>query len=79
MSEKVYANGIFGIDPSDKAPDYVIGSISIRPEQFALWMDEQEANSKGYIKLDISRRKDGKGWSFVLNTYEKKSDDNLAF
>ena len=81
MSDKVYANGIFGNDPGDKAPSFVVGSLSILPEKFAEWLAAQEVSAKGYVKLDITKRKDGKGWTFTLNTYKGKgaSEDSLPF
>ena len=77
MTDKTFANGIWGNNPHENAPDFVIGSVSILKERFAEWLAEQEADGKGYVKLDITQRKDGSGWSFALNTFVKQDDSNF--
>jgi len=70
--ENTYANGIWGNDPHEKAPDFVVGSLSIHADTFRAWLAEQETSEKGYVKIDILERKDGEGWSFKLNTFKKQ-------
>ena len=76
MAEKIYADGIFGNDASEKAPDYVVGGIAIVKDRFMAWLDEQESSDKGYVKLNITRqKKDASKWSFSLDTWKPKQDD----
>ena len=74
--ENTYANGIWGNDPHEKAPDFVVGSLSIHADTFRAWLAEQETSEKGYVKIDVLERKDGDGWSFKLNTFKKQEQDN---
>lgn len=75
MAEKTYANGIYGRSPSERAPDFIVGNISIKPADFAAWLDEQLADEKGYVKLSVSRQKNApEKWSFSLDTWKPKQD-----
>ena len=76
MSEKTFAEGIYFNDKHEKAPDFVIGSISIQYDKFIDWIAKQESNEKGYIKLDIVRSKAGKPY-ITLNTYKAQQKENV--
>lgn len=60
MAEKKFAEGIWFNEPTDKAPDWVVGNIAIRPDQFTDWLRQQDVDSKGYVKLKVNRSKEGK-------------------
>jgi len=70
MSQKEYANGLWGNPPRDGAPDFVVGSLSILPERFIEWLKTQKPNDKGYVRLDILKRQSGDGWSFPVNDFQ---------
>ena len=74
--ENTYASGIWGNNPHDKAPDFVVGSLSIHAETFRAWLAEQETSEKGCVKIDVLERKDSNGWSFKLNTFKKQEQGN---
>ncbi len=59
MSKKKYPGGIYFNNPSEKAPDFVIGKIAIHQEKLMLWLDKQKANDKGYIYLDVLNGREG--------------------
>ena len=67
-SEKVFADGIFFNDPHEKAPEFIIGSISFSKARFLTWLDNQAPDEKDYVKLDVKRSKEGKIYC-ELNTY----------
>ena len=60
MSDIVFADGIFFNERRDNAPDYVLGSISIKPEELSKWLGSQKTDAKGYVRLQIKRSKNGK-------------------
>lgn len=84
MSENKFIDGLFVNTPHPKAPDFVKGSIAIHKDRFTEWLQNEQANEKGYIKIDILGKKDGSGWYAKVNDYEKKKfmtehqGDNMA-
>jgi len=60
MSNNDLAKGFYFNEPSDKAPEFILGSVSIRPDDFAAWLSEQQPNEKGYVRLSIKRSREGK-------------------
>ena len=73
MSDTQYADGVFGKAPNEKAPDFVLGRMSIHADRFAKWLADQSKDDQGYVRLDILRqKKDPSKFSFVLDTYQKQ-------
>lgn len=54
------ANGIYYNKKLDGAPEYVLGGLSINANQFIDWLQQQETDEKGYLKLDILVSREGK-------------------
>lgn len=69
MSEKVFASGFYFNEPHGKAPDFVLGNVSIRPDQFIPWLQSQKASEKGYVRISIKRSQGGKVYA-ELDTWE---------
>jgi hypothetical protein len=73
-NEKVYGKGFYGKLPRQGAPDYVLGTLNIKVEDAITFLKEN-ANSSGYVNFDIlKQKKDENALSFVLNTFEPKSN-----
>lgn len=69
MSDIPLPEGISFFDPHAKAPDFVIGTISVNPVKFIQYLESQEADEKGYIKFQVLKSK--KGTSYVkLDTWK---------
>jgi hypothetical protein len=66
-----FTRGLFFNEPHEKAPDFVIGSLSISRDNFMEWLEQQEPNEKGYVRVAIKRSKEGKIYC-ALDTYEAK-------
>jgi hypothetical protein len=77
MSEKNFASGIYFNPPHRKAPEYVLGSISVRPEDFVVWIGKQAADEKGYVRISILKSKKSGNPYCVLATW-KKTDKPTA-
>ncbi len=91
--EKVYPQGIRTFDRNDKAPDFVLGTIVITPNDLVKWlkgegaqyMTEYQGNKQ--IRLQATKTKDGR-LSLSVDTYKPNSnnaskkpqdDDSLPF
>lgn len=80
MEPKIFADGIKYIEKSEKAPAWMLASLSIDIETFKRFLDDNHRNSR-YMKLDIKLSK--KGTPYIeLNTWKpekpgfmKKPDD----
>jgi len=51
-NEKVYAKGIYYDKPRESAPDFILGSISVKLDDFMSFAGEH-VNQKGYVNMDI--------------------------
>jgi len=65
MAEKVYAKGLYGKKPRQGAPDFVLGSISVKVEDFISFL-HANVNDAGYVNIDILNGKEDK-LNCVLN------------
>ncbi len=65
-----YATGCYWNDPHERAPEFVIGRISINVDKFLPWLEGQETSDKGYVSLNVKRGRDGKPY-VELDTYKK--------
>ena len=71
MSEKVFAAGFYFDEPSENAPDFVLGNVTISPEAFGSWLAAQKPNDKGYVRLAVKRSQGGKVYA-ELDTWVPK-------
>lgn len=83
MNDTPLPQGISFFPPRQKAPDFVIGSISINPEKFIQYLNEQERDEKGYVKFNVQNSKAGKPY-VSLDTWKttgKKAgtDEDIPF
>lgn len=77
MADKVYADGLFANQARDGAPDFVVGSLAIIKDKFMAWLDAQEADGKGYVRLNVVKQKaDASKWSVSLDTWKPKQQDD---
>lgn len=70
MSDKTFANGIIFTYPSDKAPEFVIGKISIKKSEFMPFLESQTGD---WVNLDVKLSKTDKIYC-ELNTWKKEGD-----
>ena len=71
MSEnKKFVDGAWFNNPHEKAPDFVIGSISYKKDIFIEWLQKQTTDENGYVKTDVKKAKTGKNY-MELNTWKK--------
>ena len=75
MEDKKFVDGMYFNEKNEKAPDFVRGGISFHKEQFTKWLQQQEANDKGYIKTDMLLSKQDKIY-FKLNDWKPEKSFN---
>ena len=64
MSDKEFPEGLIFKAPRDGAPDYVIGSISIRRGDFLAWLESRDGD---WVNLNLKRGQSGKYYAEVDN------------
>ena len=64
MSDKEFPNGLIFKAPRDGAPDYVIGSLSIRKAEFLAWLNGRDGD---WVNLNLKRGQSGKWYAEVDN------------
>ncbi len=63
---KVYPKGIIGFTKNDKAPDWVVGSMVINPNQLFEWLSGEgkqyltDYNNNKQLRLHLAHTRDGK-------------------
>ena len=59
MADTIFAEGFYYDDPHEKAPDFVLGNISVQVAKAVAFL-QQHTNEKGYVNLTVKRGKGGK-------------------
>lgn len=70
------ARGLYYSEPRQGAPDYVIAGLSFRRADFIAWLQQQEEDSKGYVKVDILRAKSSGKIYGKLNDWVPSGDSS---
>ena len=65
-----YVKGMFA-KRNEKAPDFVVCSISLKIDEFAKFVKENK-NDKGYLNVQVLKSKDKGTLYAVLDTFEPK-------
>ncbi|MEK7112556.1 MAG: hypothetical protein AAB875_04460 [Patescibacteria group bacterium] len=69
MNEVPLPDGISFFPPREKAPDFIIGAISVHPARFVTYLRDQKTNNAGYVQFDVKMSKKGRPY-VELNTYK---------
>lgn len=83
MAETIYPKGIRTFEARESAPEFVLGTMIINPNEFFAWVKENpdfisEYKSKDgviskQLKLNILKSQKG-GINFTVDTYKKAED-----
>jgi len=73
MAEKIFTNGLIFKEPRAKAPPYVKGSLSIKVDEFIVWLGDHKGE-KEWINIEIKESKGGKIYC-ELDTWQPKRRD----
>jgi len=69
MAEKVFADGFIYKNPREGAPDFVLGSLSIKSTEAIAFLTKH-VKEDGWVNLDFLKSKDGKISYFALNDWK---------
>ncbi len=72
--EKIFADG-FVFKRNEKAPDFVVGSLSVKVEEATAFLRNNAKN--GWVNLQIKNSQGGK-YYIELDTFEPKSQQQQA-
>jgi hypothetical protein len=73
MNDAVYAEGVFG-SQREQQPDFVVGGLAIDKARFTEWLASQDADEKGFVRLNVLRQKANPlKWSVSLDTWKPTS------
>lgn len=75
MADKIFADGLLVKLPRDGAPEFVLGSLSVKGDEFKKFIDEHVKVS-GWLNIDLLIGKSGKPYA-ALNTYEVEKPESL--
>lgn len=73
--DKRFSDGIYFREKPSKAPDFVLGAISINRDKLIDWLQGEETDDQGYVRLDVLRSKKGQPY-ITVSTYKPKSKDD---
>ena len=71
MSDKTFANGIIYKEPSAKAPDFVVGGLSVKKSEFIPFLNSQSGD---WVNLQIKLSKAGKPY-VELDTWKPNKEE----
>jgi hypothetical protein len=72
--EKIFADG-FLFKRNEKAPDFVVGRLSIKVEDAIAFMHQHQKN--GWVNLGVKTARSG-NYYIELDTFEAKSQDSAV-
>ena len=74
MADIEFVNGLIIKAPSEKAPDFVKASISIKVEELGMWLREKHKNGEEWVNIDVKESKGGK-WYAAVSTFKPKAQE----
>ena len=74
QEEKIFADG-FVFKRNEKAPDFVVGRLSIKVEDAIAFMKQHEKS--GWVNLNVKTARSG-NYYMDLDTFEAKSQDSAV-
>ena len=73
MSDKIFVKGMYFEKPSESAPDWIVGKLSIKRSDFAQFVKSLEDST--WINIDIKEAKSGKCYC-ELSTWKPTTQGN---
>lgn len=70
--ESILVDGLICKPKNPKLPDFYLGHLAIKVEQFKEFLDQH--NNNGWVNVDIMRSKGGNTYA-RLNTYKQKEKE----
>ena len=77
MNEKIYVKGFRSFPKHEKAPEFVLGTLIIDPNEFIEWLKENKSLLSDYKdrkQLKCQVLKGNNGLTFIVDTYKKEEE-----
>jgi len=74
QKEKIFTEGMI-VKKNDNAPDFVIGNLSVKVDDFKKFLDKHAKN--GWVNIDLKKSQGGKYYG-EINSWEPKSNDVVS-
>jgi hypothetical protein len=80
MADIIFPEGISAFKPSERAPEFIKGNITVDAKKFQEWLQTHPElrDGEGRVRLVVKESaKEGNKWYLAVDTYkpEPKSDD----
>lgn len=74
-NEKILVDGLGFKDPINGAPDFVLGTISLKIKKLLEWTEQNKEyeSERGWMFIDVLRSRNGEPY-LSLNTYKPNHD-----
>ena len=72
-NEKIFAEGLI-VKRNDNAPDFVIGNLSVKIDEFKIWLDKH--NNNGWVNIDLKKSQGGKLYA-EKNSWKPKASNEV--
>lgn len=59
-TEKQFVEGIMAYRPRENAPDWIKLNLVLNKDALIMWLESQETDEKGHIRIDLKESKAGK-------------------
>lgn len=73
-NEKIFTEGLI-VKRNDNAPDFVIGNLSVKVDEFKPFLDKHSKN--GWVNIDLKRSQSGKYYG-EINTWQPKKESKAS-
>lgn len=73
-NEKIFTEGLI-VKRNDNAPDFVIGNLSIKVDEFKPFLDKHTKN--GWVNIDLKKSQSGKYYG-EINTWQPKQESKAS-
>lgn len=75
MADEIeFVNGLIVKAPSEKAPDFIKASISIKVADLGNWLREKHKAGEEWINIDVKEARSGKWYAAVSNFKPKEKE-----
>ena len=74
QKEKIFTEGMI-VKRNDNAPDFVIGNLSVKVDEFKPFLDKHTKN--GWVNIDLKRSQSGKYYG-EINTWQHKQESKAS-
>lgn len=79
MADKIFIEGLYSQEVSDKAPEFILGKGSIHVKKLTEWLEKNSnlVSERGYINYTILESKSGSRY-FEVDTWKPQKQEDTS-